>query len=95
MDHDTYTNPEIIKYINANFIPIKLNPEAEGTYTVDNLSVSGAQLMGMLTNNQNTGYPTIIFIYPTRNIELYPGYQDAAGFKTTLASIVEKSNTKK
>ena len=94
MDHDTYTNPDIIKYINSKFIPIKLNPEAAGTYKVDSMSMSGAQLMGMLTNNQSTGYPTIVFIYPNRNIELYPGYQDAKGFQSTLSAVVEKANAK-
>ena len=95
MDHDTYTNPEVIKYINSKFIPIKLNPEAEGTYTVDKMSMSGMQLMGMLTNNQSTGYPTIVFIYPNRNIELYPGYQDAPGFKSTLTKVADSPNNKK
>ncbi len=95
MDHDTYNNEEVVDYINKKFIPIKLNPEADGTYKVDSMTVSGAQLMGMLTNNQSTGYPTIVFIYPNRNIELYPGYQDAPGFKSTLTKVVDSPNNKK
>jgi uncharacterized protein YyaL (SSP411 family) len=95
MDKDTYTNEEVAEYINKKFVPIKLNPEADGKYKIDSMSVTGAQLMGMLTNNQSTGYPTIVFIYPNKSIELYPGYQDAPGFKTTLNKVFESKNNKK
>lgn len=95
MDRDTYTNEEVAAFINKKFIPIKLNPEADGMYNVDSLKMNGSQLMGMLTNNQSTGYPTIVFIYPNKNIELYPGYQDASGFKATLTKVQESPNNKK
>lgn len=96
MDKDTYTNEDVVSFINKKFVPIKLNPEVDGKYKIDSLTVTGPQLMGMLTNNQSTGYPTIVFIYTkNREIEIMPGYQDAANFKATLEKVVETSNKKK
>ncbi|MCX6350452.1 MAG: DUF255 domain-containing protein [Bacteroidetes bacterium] len=96
MDKDTYTKKQIIDYINKEFVPVKLNPELDGKYNVDTFKLSGEQLFNTLTNNKNTGYPTIIFIYPKeRQITLFPGYQDAEKFKTTLEGVVANHPGKK
>jgi uncharacterized protein YyaL (SSP411 family) len=94
MDKDTYENEDIVKSLQKKFISIKLNPELEGTYKVDNLEVTGAQLLGMLTQNKQMGYPTILFLFPkTRVVFPMAGYQNATDFKLTLEKMVEYQKT--
>ena len=95
MDKDTYENEEIIKMIRKKFLAVKLNPEKDAKYKVDDMEVSGSQLLNMLTNNQQMGYPTILFIIPKTRV-VYPmaGYQNAVDFKATLEKIVVNSKGK-
>jgi thioredoxin-related protein len=97
MDKDTYAKKEIQDIMNKKFIPIKFNPEEPGTYEVDNMKLTGPQLLSMLTNNQRSGYPTIIFLYPkVREIDLQPGYQNAEQFKLSLdKALVRAEGTSK
>ncbi|MEX0967477.1 MAG: DUF255 domain-containing protein [Bacteroidia bacterium] len=90
MDRDTYANSEVMELIEADFIPIKFNPEKDGTYNVNGEEVSGPQLLAMLGNNQRFGYPTTFFIFPKeRQITIEVGYKDAASFKAILTRVKE------
>ena len=93
MDRDTYSDPEIQKKIYANFVPIKLNPELNQSYTLDGKQYNGEQLLKLLSNNRLSGYPTIIFIIPDGKanlIELSVGYSDATQFNKVLDDIKAK-----
>lgn len=93
MDRDTYSNPEVIKKINANFIAIKFNPEIEGkTYKIGDETFTGAQLYGLFTQGQSTGFPTTYFIFPAKKrILLDAGYKAPEGFLQVLETVVQES----
>ncbi len=87
MDKKTYSDDGVQRKIYANFIPIKLNPELNETYTYQGKQYNGQQLLALLSNNTLSGYPTVIFIIPngkTNLIEMSVGYSDAAQFSKIL-----------
>lgn len=93
MDRDTYANPAVIKKINAGFIPIKFNPEIEGmTYHIGEEKFSGAQLYGLFTQGQSTGFPTTYFIFPAKKrILLDAGYKGPDAFLQVLDTVIGES----
>ena len=93
MDRDTYTNADIIKKINAQFVPIKFNPEIKDvTYTIGDKSFSPQELYYMLTNGNSTGYPTTYFIYPKKMTLFFEaGYKDSTSFNTILDAAIAES----
>ncbi len=86
MDRDTYTNEEIIKEINKNFVVIKFNPELENiVYDLDGQKISGRELFGQLTQGKSTGFPTTYFIQPNKKqIQIAAGYLGPDEFKKVL-----------
>lgn len=93
MDRDTYSNPAVIKKINAHFIPIKFNPEIEGkSYVIGQETFTGAQLYGLFTQGQSTGFPTTYFIFPAKKrILLDAGYKAPDGFLQVLETVIQES----
>ena len=87
MDKDTYTNPDIIKAINKDFIIIKFNPELENiVYELEGNKISGRELFGQLTQGKSTGFPTTYFIQPnTKQIQIVAGYIAPNDFMKVLA----------
>lgn len=95
MDKDTYSDPEIIKKINKNFVAIKFNPELDKTYYIDSTSYTGRELHAMLSKEYRTGYPTTYFILPQNNkLFINPGYEDPARFSTTLDKMLGEAGIK-
>lgn len=92
MDRDTYSQPLVIAKINADFIPIKFNPElADKTYKIGTETYSAADLYGLLTQGRSTGFPTIYYIFPAKKrIMLDPGYKDPESFLKVLDQIIEE-----
>jgi uncharacterized protein YyaL (SSP411 family) len=91
MDNETYKDKEVMKTLEKNFVIVKLNPEkTDVTYKVDTLSLTGYQLLNVLTNGQRTGFPTIVILNPKQNqvIHAEAGYQDAAAFKQTIEKVL-------
>ena len=86
MDKDTYTNQEIIKTLNKDFVVIKFNPEiADITYDLEGKKLTGAELLMQLSQGKSTGFPTTYFIQPNkRQIRLAAGYLDPTDFKKVL-----------
>lgn len=86
MDRDTYTNKEIIKILNENFVVIKFNPELEDIiYDLDGNKISGRELFGQLTQGKSTGFPTTYFIQPNKKqIQIAAGYHGPDDFKKIL-----------
>lgn len=95
MDKDTYTNPEIIRKINKYFIPVKFNPELQGTYYIDSVAYTGRELHAMLSKEYSTGYPTTYFLIPAANkLFINPGYENPEKFSQTLDKMVEAAGLK-
>ena len=94
MDKDTYNTSEIQKKVAEHFIPIKLNPELNQTYTLNGKQYNGKQLLDEITNHGGvSGYPTIIFLIPNGKstiVELSVGYSNAQQFATVLDNMKAK-----
>jgi uncharacterized protein YyaL (SSP411 family) len=86
MDRDTYTNSDIIKMLNKDFVIIKFNPELEDiVYELDGNKISGRELFGQLTQGKSTGFPTTYFIQPNKKqIQVAAGYLGPDDFKKVL-----------
>ncbi|MCU0421727.1 MAG: DUF255 domain-containing protein [Bacteroidia bacterium] len=93
MDKDTYTNADVIKRINENFIPIKFNPEIENvTYTIGDKTLSPQELYYSLTQGNATGFPTTYFIFPKRMSIFYDaGYRAPDAFIQVLDVALSES----
>ncbi len=91
MDRDTYTNSDIIKMLNKDFVVIKFNPELENiVYELDGNKISGRELFGQLTQGKSTGFPTTYFINPNKKqIQVAAGYLGPDDFKKVLNQIIE------
>ncbi len=86
MDRDTYTNSDIIKALNKDFIVIKFNPELENiVYELDGNKITGRELFGQLTQGKSTGFPTTYFIQPNKKqIQIAAGYLAPIDFMKVL-----------
>ncbi len=86
MDRDTYSNQDVIKKINKDFVPVKFNPEIKDVlYKIDDQTMTGQQLYAQLSRGEATGFPTVYYIFPNKkSIFLDPGYKDAPAFIQVL-----------
>ena len=83
MDSKTFTNPEIVKYVNDNFYAVKLNAEKQGTFTYKGkeyklLSNNGRSMHEwvLAISNGNISYPTIAYLDENQDVlTLVPGFQ--------------------
>lgn len=90
MDRDTYSNADVIKKINQNFIAIKFNPELkELTYKVDSITYTASELYYQISRGESTGFPTTYFLNPVKkSLMIDPGYRDAPTFIEILNKVV-------
>jgi len=73
MDKETFSDPNVEKYLFENFIPIKLNAES----TTETITFRGQQLTPreLTSAFQVTGFPSIAFLSPDMElITIIPGY---------------------
>jgi uncharacterized protein YyaL (SSP411 family) len=91
MDRDTYSQPEVIKILNKDFVIIKFNPEiTDVEYDLDGVKISGRELFGQLTRGKSTGFPTTYFIEPNKKqIQIAAGYLGPDDFLKVLAQAKE------
>ena len=80
LDANTFTNHNVAKTLNENFINIKVDAETE----------YGQQLF---TDFSGTGYPLILFLDSDKNeIDRFYGYYEADKFSSKLADILKGEN---
>lgn len=96
MDRETFANAEIVATINKEFVPVKFNPEIAGaTYTYDGKKYTGDQFVGVISNNQLSGYPTTVFYFPKKNeFVMEVGYKKPDAFKDILRQMLERKKAK-
>ncbi|MBA4850906.1 DUF255 domain-containing protein [Emticicia sp. BO119] len=93
MDKQTYTNPDVIDYLNKNYYMVKLDAE-----TRQEIVVGGVKYMFDEKNNTNQAaiallqgklsYPTTVFLDAQYNmIQPLPGYLDAKAFHQVITFI--------
>jgi len=87
MDKEVYSDGQISKVIEANFVAVKLNPETQQVLTFNNEHMNGAlfaQAMGV------TGYPsTLIFDADGKPITKIDGFQEVKEFSNVLRYVGE------
>jgi thioredoxin-related protein len=100
MDRETFTNKEVIDYINKHYYPVKFNAESQadvkvGTtiYKFDknyNANQAAVALMG-----GKMSYPTTVYLDEKFNlIQPIPGYQDAKTFHQVITYLGDNYHTK-
>lgn len=86
MDKSTFTDPEVVKYVNQHFYAVKLNAESDKKINVKGIDTTARQLAASF---RVTGYPTIVFIDKEfHRVTPVPGYKRAEEFKNILMEIV-------
>lgn len=94
MDKDTFTDPKVIEYINANFYAVKLN--AEDTKRTFNFMGKEYNEAEMAAAMRVRSYPNFVIIDPSlQNITQMPGYREPVPFLETLTEVVAKAFPKK
>ncbi len=89
MDAETYSNENVIKYLNEKFVLIKLNPEKDGNLTFKGTSYSAQEFTRGLGIS---GYPSTLFIEPNETlITIVPGYIKTDEFLNIIEFIGEKA----
>ncbi|MCS5489421.1 thioredoxin family protein [Algoriphagus limi] len=90
MDAETFTDPEVIEYINANFYAVKLNAEdTQRTFDFMGKKFSEAQMAAAM---RVRSYPNFVVIEPKlQNIAQLPGYREPDAFLAGLNELIEKA----
>lgn len=93
MDAETYTNHEIIKYLNDNYYVVKLNAEMKDTVFYDkfifvnqtpNQNRSTHQLAYSLLDGK-LGYPSTVFLDESmQRLTVAPGFYNATNFEVII-----------
>ena len=93
MDAETFTNPTIVKYMNAHFYCVKFDAERKDTIVMDGVKFvnpnptgkrSTHQLANELLRNQMS-YPSYVFLNEKgQSISVVPGYHQAKEFETII-----------
>lgn len=105
MDKNTFTNPEIIKYVNENFYAIKFDAETKDTINFKGKLYGfipppeggnrGCNHLAIELLNGQLSYPTTVYLDEQLNTVMPPviGYQDAKRYELVLNYV--KSNSYK
>lgn len=95
MEATTFTNPDVIKFMNENFYCVRFNCERKDTlhfmgkdYYFD--PAKKANTLALQLMNGQMSYPTSIFMDPYyQNVMPAPGYQDVKGFELLVRFFCE------
>ena len=93
MDRETYTNPDVIDYLNKNYYMVKLDAETRQEivvggvkYGFDEKSNTNQAAIALLQGKLS--YPTTVFLDAQYNmIQPLPGYLDAKAFHQVITFI--------
>lgn len=90
MDKKTYSHPEVIKYINEHFLPVKLNAESKATISWNGKDYAYQQANRInsyaiyLTRGQ-LSFPTTVFIAgPDPDPQAVPGFLEPRDMESLL-----------
>ncbi len=87
MDAEVYTDPDVVKAINKEFVAVKLNAESPSSITYNGKSYTEAEFARALGVS---GYPTILFFDAKADpITSLAGYSPAQRFTKVLEYIAQ------
>ena len=82
MDASTFSDEEVVNYVNENYYAVKLNAESSNKISFNGIELTEQELAKAF---RVSGYPTIVFIDETfQKITPLPGYRKADEFKDIL-----------
>jgi thioredoxin-related protein len=95
MDKKTFTDPEVIKYLNENFNVVKFNAEQKEavtfkgkTYNWEPMGRNGVNALGVELLGGRMSYPTIVYLDEKLSpITISPGYKEPAQLIEELKSL--------
>lgn len=91
MDKETFTDAEVIDYVNSSFYAVKLN--AEDTKKKFDFRGSQYSEADMAKTMQVTSFPNFVIIDAAmENITQLPGYRGPKPFLSSLTSLLENFN---
>ncbi len=98
MDNTTFTDPEVVKYINANFHPVKFNAEQKEDIVFQGRTFkwraggrNGVHTLAYELLNGRLGYPSYVYLTPTyERILISPGYKPAPDLLKELKFVAEE-----
>jgi len=91
MEKETFTDQEVIDYINENFYPVKIN----GENTAEKYEFRGEKYTdaSMARAMRATSYPNFVVMDAAmENITLMPGYRNPESFLTSLGELLDEFN---
>lgn len=84
MDKDTFSNPEVVEYVNNNYYAVKLNAESSDQISYKGEAMSQSRLAGVW---RVRGYPTIVLLgSDLETVQPKAGYKKPSGFISMLKS---------
>lgn len=92
MDEKTFTDPELIRYVNENFIPVKFNAEQREaitfkgqTYQYQKGGRRGMHGLAYELMQKNASYPSFVLLDENlAHLKIIKGYKDAPTFLANL-----------
>jgi len=100
MDKKTFTNSEVVKYVNENFYAVKLDAETQksitlGTTTYKYNTQNRANDIALALLQGKMSYPSIVYLDEEFNmIQPIPGYMEARAFHEVITFIGEDYHKK-
>jgi thioredoxin-related protein len=95
MDKKTFTDPEVIKYINNNFYVVKFNAEQKEevsykgkNYKWESMGRNGVHMLGYELLQGRMSYPSLVYL--NQNLEtifVSPGYKEPTQLLNELKSL--------
>ena len=101
MDASTFADPDVAKYVNENFYPVKFNAEQKEdvvfngtTFSFQNQGRRGAHALAVELLDGRLGYPSYVYLTPTfERILISPGYKPVSDMKKELQFVAEDHYT--
>ena len=87
MDRDVYSRPELIDYLDHNWVVVRINAEADTPAHYQGRTTTESAIAAAFGINS---YPTTVMLKPTGDhLVNVPGYLPAGDFKTVLRFVAE------
>ncbi len=89
MDKETFTDADVVNYINSNFYAVKMN--AENTNKKFKFKGKDYTEASMAKTMRVSSYPNFVIMDPLmENITQLPGYREAEPFLTDLTGVIQR-----
>lgn len=89
MERNTFSNPDVIEYVNKNYYAVRLNAEGKKEVSLGDFTTTEQGVASAFNVNS---YPTIVFLEKDfKTFTPQPGYREPQQFLSDLKNFKEKS----